>query len=125
LLPEFQLGPESIVLKMAAALGYKIIRFETHPQFARRFILRGADESAVRIFFLPPLLDYFQSVPEKSTWNVEGAGQWLLIYHARKKIKPAELRSFIDASSAIARGIAQAAALGAPQKTMTKTASRA
>jgi hypothetical protein len=101
-LPEFHLGPENILHKLAGAFGYQLIRFETHPEFSRRYLLRGPDEAAVRAFFRPPLLDYFQSLPEKPVWNVEAAGPWLLLYHAKKKVKPAELRSFLDATRALA-----------------------
>ena len=108
-LPDFHLGPENLLRKVAGVFGYRSIRFDSHPDFAKRFALRGRDEAAVRAFFVPPLLDYFNSLPAKPAWSVEGAGEWLLVYQAGKKIKPDELQAFVSAASSTARVIERAA----------------
>lgn len=108
-LPDFHLGPENLLHKVAGVFGYQLIRFDSHPDFGKRFALRGRDEAAVRALFVLPLLDYFHSLPAKPAWNVEGAGQWLLVYRAGKKIKPDELPAFASAASSTARVIARAA----------------
>ena len=108
-LPDFHLGPENLLRKVAGVFGYRSIHFESHPDFAKRFALRGRDEVAVRAFFVPPLLDYFHSLPAKPAWNVEGVGTWLLVYQAGKKIKPDELRAFVSAASSTSRVIERAA----------------
>lgn len=108
-LPEFHLGPENLLHKVAGVFGYQLIRFDSHPDFSKRFVLRGRDDDAVRALFVPPLLDYFHSLPAKPAWNIEGAGAWLLIYQAGKRMKPDELRAFASAASSTARVIARAA----------------
>jgi carbonic anhydrase len=108
-LPDFHLGPDNLLRKVAGVFGYRSIRFDSHPDFDKRFALRGRDEAAVRALFVAPLLDYFQSLPAKPAWSVEGAGAWLLVYQAGKKVKPDELQAFVDAASSTARVIARAA----------------
>lgn len=111
-LPQFHLAPEHWWNKVGKALGHQAIGFESHPEFSKRYILRGADESAIRNFFQPALVDYFLSLPEESAWHVEAADQWLLLYHANKTLKAAELRSFWDTVATIAGNIANYAGLG-------------
>ena len=108
-LPDFHLGPENLLRKVAGVFGYRSIRFDSHLDFAKRFALRGRDEAAVRELFASPLLDYFHSLPAKPAWSVEGADAWLLVYQAGKKIKPDELQAFVSAASSTARVIARAA----------------
>jgi hypothetical protein len=91
--------------------GYKLIQFETHPEFGERYLLRGANEDAVRQFFRPPLLDYFQSLQEKPVWNVEAAGPWLLVYLPSKRCKPDQLREFTDAAATIAGNVISGAGI--------------
>lgn len=104
--PEFHLGPEDFLHRAAGVPGYKQISFATHPEFSKRFLLRGSDETAIREFFQPTLLDFFRAQPEKSRWDVEAAGQWLLIYHAKRRVKPGDLRSFAERTERMAREIA-------------------
>lgn len=108
-LPEFHLGAKHWWHKWGKAFGYMAfgyqeiqIQFEAHPDFGERYLLQGPDEDAVRLFFLPPLLDYFQSLPKKPAWNVDAAGPWLLLYHPNKLAKPDQLRAFRDAAATIA-----------------------
>lgn len=105
LMPEFHLCAEDFFHKAASAFGYKPIGFDTHPEFSKRFLLRGADENAIRTFFQPALLDFFCGLPAKPSWNVEAAGPWLIIYRAKKKVKPAELSLFAQQTERIAREI--------------------
>jgi carbonic anhydrase len=110
-LPDFHLGPENLLHKVAGVFGYQLIRFDTHPDFNKRFVLRGRDETAVRALFVAPLLDYFRSLPPKPAWNVEAAGPWLLVYRAGKRMRPDELQAFVSAARSTARVIARAAGI--------------
>lgn len=101
-LPDFQLGPESIFHKIGARFGYQDIDFDSSPGFSQRFLLRGADEAAIRSFFAPAILGFFETLPEHRKWHVEGADDWLAIYQANHKVKPADLRTFLDEASPIA-----------------------
>ncbi|HET9399738.1 MAG TPA: hypothetical protein VFO34_02205 [Candidatus Acidoferrales bacterium] len=111
LMPEFHLCGEDFFHRAASAFGYKPIGFDTHPDFSKRFLLRGSDENAIRSFFQPALLDFFRTLPEKPAWNIEAAGPWLIIYRAKKKTKPAELSSFAQRTDEIAREINLAAGI--------------
>ena len=92
-LPEFELRPEHFFHKIGQAFGYKDIDFDSHPIFSKRFLLRGPDEAAIREFFKPELLEFFESHQGVS---LEATGDRLIYYRARKRIKPEEVRSFME-----------------------------
>jgi hypothetical protein len=110
-IPTFQLGPEHWYHKVGNVVGFQLIRFDSHPSFGKRFLLRGPNESAIRNFFLPPLLAYFESLPEKPAWCVEATGPLLLLYVQSHRAKPEMLRNFATDTSSIAAQIASNAGM--------------
>ncbi len=92
-LTEFELRPEHIFHKIGQAFGYKDIDFDSHPVFSKRFLLRGPDEAAIREFFKPDLLEFFEA---HQGISVEATGDRLIYYRAGKRIKPEEVRSFME-----------------------------
>ena len=93
-LPSFELRPEHMFHKIGQALGYQDIDFDSHPTFSKQFLLRGPNEAAIRDFFTPELLEFFESHPGVS---VEAAGDRMIFYRASKRIKPEDVRSFMEA----------------------------
>jgi len=58
-LPEFVARPEGLFDKIGQVFGYQDIDLPMHPEFSRRFILRGADEGRIRDAFTPEVARYF------------------------------------------------------------------
>jgi hypothetical protein len=100
-LPGFTLAHERWWHKVGTAFGYQDLDFDSNPEFSRRFLLRGADEEAIRQFFTPPVLAFFESRDSAEAWTWEGAGDKLLLYTQGRKVKPADLPMFLqEAASA-------------------------
>jgi MFS superfamily sulfate permease-like transporter len=89
--PDFALEPESMNTKLSELVGGKDIDFKDHPDFSKRFYLRGYDEAAVRNFFNFNVINFFESHEE---WHVEAHDNNLLIFRKRDLMSPSE----IDAS---------------------------
>ncbi len=106
-LPSFQLQPENLLHRLSALFGYQDIDFPEHPEFSRRYLLRGQNEAAVRAFFSPPVIDAFESLSPEARWSVEGGGNWLLVYHEGKRINPAEVPQFLQETASAASSLAQ------------------
>ena len=53
-LPLFELRPEGFLDRIAEAFVHRDIDFETHPEFSKRYVLRGEDGTAIRLMFTPP-----------------------------------------------------------------------
>ncbi len=87
--PSFSLRPENILDRIGGLLGFQDIDFESHPKFSKLFVLKGPDAEAVRQFFKPALIEYFESVPG----IVVEANPGTMLIHRSKLKKPQELKS--------------------------------
>jgi len=83
-LPEFDLSPEGGFSGLGAWFGFEDIDFPAHPEFSRRFRLRGANETAVRTLFNRRLLGILELVPTLDVGHelsIQGSGRRLLIFY--------------------------------------------
>ena len=87
--PEFSMRQQGFFDKVGKVLGFQDIDFDSHPKFSKMFVLQGPDEEAVRRFFTPPLLEYFETQEKVS---VEGGFGRIMTYSARKVLKPEEVK---------------------------------
>jgi hypothetical protein len=101
-LPDLQMAPENPLIKIAEALGYQDIDIESAPEFSRRYILRGADEAAIRAALHPGATSYFAG---HEGWTVEVQSGTVGIYRADIRPKPADMRTFIEDACAAARSL--------------------
>jgi carbonic anhydrase len=101
-LPDLQMAPENPLIKIAEAFGYQDIDIESAPEFSRRYILRGADEAAIRAALHPGATSYFAG---HEGWTVELQSGTVGIYRADIRPKPADMRTFIEDACAAARSL--------------------
>jgi hypothetical protein len=101
-LPEFAVQPEGVLQKVAIAFTSNDINFDSHPEFSRRWQLKGADDDKIREVFTPALLSYFEGLDRRKKWRVEGLDDCLIIYRMSKKTKPQDFRAFLDETRGIA-----------------------
>ena len=99
-LPEFSLRPDTPLYRLASFFGYQRIAFESHPTFSQTFLLRASDESGMRQVFDDEALTFFEQAPNVC---VRLEDDWLLFYRQGLRIKPAEIRSFLDEGFAVYR----------------------
>ncbi len=93
-LPTFSLEREGLFDRIAQSLGRQDIDFDQHPQFSKRFELRGDDEQAVRQLFTPGLVEHFTRTDPN--WKIEGAGEWIFFYREHRRIAIKDLQDAID-----------------------------
>jgi hypothetical protein len=79
--------------KVAAKFGQKEISFESAPEFAKKYLVKGEDEEAVRRLFGPTVMAFFE---QQNNLSCEAVENRLLIYRPEKTIKPEDLRTFLD-----------------------------
>lgn len=103
-LPYFALRPANVLDKAWDAVAHKNIHFEAAPEFARRYVLRGALPEKVQELFTPGLISFAEGLDAREKWHIEGAGDTLVVYRLSKKVAPEKLRDFLDQTSAIASG---------------------
>ena len=96
--PNFCLQPESALFRMAEGLlnrltGSVDIDFPTHPDFSDNYFLKGSNEDAVRKFFTPRVLEYFQS---HHGLSVEVFNGTLVFFRLGELVKPDDIKALID-----------------------------
>ena len=92
-LPQVSLRPEGMFHKLAGALGYQDIDFETHPAFSENYLLRGDDEAQIRALFSEEALCYYAQHIGLST---EGEAQQLIFYRAGQRVEPGWMENFLE-----------------------------
>lgn len=92
-LPQFELGPEGILHKVASAFGYQDIDFAGYPDFNKRYLLRGANDKAIRKLFTVDVVEHFEGQPHRR--RVEGHRDRLMIF-ADALVKPAKIPDFLE-----------------------------
>jgi hypothetical protein len=93
-LPKFVMEPKDLARKMLwSARGLQNIHFADSLGFSSKYMLRGDVEQAVRQLFNVAIRDYFAKTNEM---RMEGCGHTLLLYRCVVRIKPKEVRKFLE-----------------------------
>ena len=90
--PYFALRPEHFLHKMFSAFGYQDIDFGQRPAFSSQYLLRGADEQAIRNTFTDRLLSFYESYPGTCT---DAGGNQVFLYRAGYRFQPQEIQSYV------------------------------
>lgn len=75
-IPQFILDKEYLLDSLYEPLGYKDINFEDAPDFSKRFYLTGENREAIKKWFTPEILFFFES---HSYFHIESSENKLLI----------------------------------------------
>lgn len=75
-LPAFMIAPEGLLSRIGGTLGWSTdIDVPDHPEFSRRYVVRGDDIAAVvELLAGPPALH----LAGTRGWTVQGAGEWVI-----------------------------------------------
>ena len=87
--PDFTMRPENMFDKIGSALGFQDIDFESHPLFSKSFVLQSSDETAIRQYLTPSLLEFFQT---KLGISVEAQSGTMFFYRSGRRIKPEQIK---------------------------------
>lgn len=103
-LPPFILKPENLFDRLGDAFFHNDIDFASNPVFSQRFALKSPDEQATRRLFTPSLLTSMEQLPSVG-WVIEANGSNLFIYRPGRTVSAADLPTFLQETSTIARTI--------------------
>lgn len=92
-LPVFEMRPQSFFHSIGKMFGLQDIDFESHPNFSKRFVLRGSKEKQVRATFHSALLT---TLEQKQGICVEGRYQDLVFYRPAKRVSPEQIRQLMS-----------------------------
>lgn len=92
-LPDLQMAPENPLNRLAEAFGFQDIDIDSSPEFSRRYLVRGADEAAIRAALYPRATSYFA---DHQGWTIEAKSGSLAVYRAGRRPKAEDLRTFVE-----------------------------
>jgi hypothetical protein len=92
-LTPFTLRPQRLFDRLTAMLGWHDIDFEEYPVFSKKYHLRGPSEEAVRKLFRGDVLAWLEG---QTPLCLEGNDTRLLVYRSSKRVKPEEMRGFME-----------------------------
>lgn len=96
-IPVFTMEKEAVLEKIfdrvMAFTGYKDIDFEMYPDFSKKFLLMGNNESEIRSFFTDEIIRFFES---HHIYHLESNGEALVIFDKIKLARTDETIAFID-----------------------------
>ena len=78
--------------KIGKFFGGQDIDFEGHPKFSEMFVLQGPNEDAIRLFFTPALLTFFET---KVGHSIEGALGKMILYKSGKRTPPEDVKDLL------------------------------
>lgn len=96
--PEFQASPENFAHKLVSLFGYQDIDFDDSPDFSGRYLLRGPDESGIRMLFDRGLRDILSA---HKGISVQTRGKALLVFRHGRRVSPRSIDEFIHVASGI------------------------
>lgn len=96
-IPIFTMEKEGVLEKLfdrvMAYTGYKDIDFEMYPDFSKKFLITGNEESEIRSFFTDKMIDFFEN---HQIYHLESNGEALIIFDKIKLARTDETIAFID-----------------------------
>jgi hypothetical protein len=78
--------------KVVAFTGYKDINFEMYPEFSKKFLLMGNNESEIRSFFTDEVINFLEN---HQIYHIESNGEALFIFNKIKLARTDETIEFI------------------------------
>jgi len=86
--------------KVMSFKGYKNIDFKMYPDFSKKFLLHGNDETEIRAFFTEEIIHFLENNP---LFNIESNGEALFIFNKIKLARTDETIAFIDFGKELTR----------------------
>jgi len=84
---------DKIIDRVRAYTGYKDVDFEMYPDFSKKFLISGNNESEIKSFFTDEIIRFFES---HQIYHLESNGESLVIFDKIKLARTDETIAFID-----------------------------
>jgi hypothetical protein len=103
-LPDFILTPENVITRLGEKFGQQDIDFDSSPEFSSKYQVQGPDEAAIRLAFSEGLR---RSLEREQAFSVENKAGNVAIYRYNQRVKPADVRRFVEEAGAMLRALGE------------------
>jgi hypothetical protein len=97
------LRTENIADRIGEAFLHDDIKFDSHPAFSHRYIVKSEDKDKVRELFSPALLTFLEGLGPDQKWHIEGGGNALVFYRFNKIAASEGIPPLLEETSTLAR----------------------
>ncbi|MDF1845158.1 MAG: hypothetical protein P1U77_27420 [Rubripirellula sp.] len=87
-LPKFTLTRQVLLHNLAMGFGLQDINFDSHPSFSKQYLLRGANENAVRELFTSRVLEFYE---QRSRFGTLPDGDCFFLWQDQTRIRVKDL----------------------------------
>ena len=94
---------EKIFDRVMALTGFKDIDFDMYPNFSKRFLITGKEETEIRAFFTDELIRFFEN---HQIYHIESNGDSLILFDKIKLARTDETIALIDYTKDLAKLLA-------------------
>ena len=91
-IPAFEILPETIFQKIKTATGSQDIDFGSHPEFSKKYVVKGSQEDSIRESFSDRFLT---SIEKHKGLSIECDGTNIIFYRRHELMSPEEIKPFI------------------------------
>ena len=106
-IPVFTMEKEGLFEKrfdrVMAFTGFKDVDFEMYPDFSKRFLVTGKNESKIRLFFDDKLIRFFEN---HQIYHIESNGEAIIIFNKIKLARTDETIALINYTKELAQLLA-------------------
>ncbi len=103
-IPNFTLTKEGLMSRVLQTVGYDDIDFADYPIFSQLYLLKGSNESEIRAFFTPQIIEFLE---KHTDYHIEGLDGKLLIYKDVSLMQHTEIEDCIDFADSFIRNMYQ------------------
>ena len=104
--PRFEIKPEGWLHKVGGLIGLQDIDFVESPEFSKKYLLTGSDESAIRDFLRPEVLQLLVGFQNLCLEVRPGS---LMFWFDRKRIPPQEFKTVFEQAFSVYTAVTQPA----------------
>jgi hypothetical protein len=102
-LPAFALSPKTLADQIIDAIQHQNVELDCPPGVSLHYVVHGSDKEKIRSLFDGRRIRSIESLDRSKGWHIEGAGKTLVLYRYARRVKPTEVRDFLQETSTIAQ----------------------
>jgi len=104
-LPPFEIRPAHFGDAFMRSMSSERLKFPENADFEHRYMVHSVAPDDAKAFMHPGMQEYFMGIAEPQ-WALEANGDEIVVYRRGKRVRPEDLREFVEKTGTLAEGMA-------------------
>ena len=105
-LPPFEIRPAHFGDAFMRSMSSERLKFPENADFEHRYMVHSVAPDDAKTFMHPGMQEYFMGIAEPQ-WALEANGDEIVVYGRGKRVRPADLRDFLEKTGTLAEGMVE------------------